>query len=279
MGSILNSLNDVAYKVTYPKFNIRKPGEIKHTVYTYVLETNPSVSFCKKFSETIAEWNNANPKFLMKCVVSDILYQNNGAKSKLKILGSERILEDGDQDNAIIEVHKDAEWFKQHGFVIFRERIGSIGMKLGERTNTLYPTKYFDTTYLLERRDTHSTESNSVIKDEHINSFEPIFNHWKSQYNSLPMIEWTDGSKDTINCIVRMRNKSQGIVEELLSSNELIILNHSKFKVREKSYKYFWYDSCPSADIGSHDITEEVLKKMLGVEFGSKAYKHIIEEV
>lgn len=279
MATILNSLDDKSYVRTYPKLKPVKEGEIlEHMIYTYILDLNPTEEVEKNYIATIDEWNKDKQKNKMEMIVSNRKYINfNGTDIKLRILGSCRKFVNNNQDLVIAEVHKDAVWFAERGFTVCRERIATLNANIKQRHLTEHPSKYYECSFLLKKRDSYSER----IDKEDLSKFDAVYRHFKSNYKTPIMLEWYDAEKqvETLWLMMHFRDQTHSNITQRIDSIKDTIANNCRFVVKEARSEYCWYDSFPIMDVGSLDYTEEELQGMHGRNRGTEIYKKHIEDL
>jgi hypothetical protein len=253
-----------------PTFTGTGNSEALHEIHIFLSDLNPSDETLQKYNQAVDEWNSAHSElsYLMKaCFLALVFRDSNGVDNVVKVMQSARHIKSNDTSFVVQQCHDDANWFKQRGLPVVREKIEAMAYGIKEIPLIATPDgKYFEFHIKLGRKDREKVCPIEASEIEELKMISQLFSHQfkipvplsynenKNQFNQ-------DGEGHQRFLNVRFR-KGRDECVKYVRLVESAVNTQTAFNVLKVISEYVWFDTYTDMDKGWIDYTPEELQKM-----------------
>lgn len=256
MALVLNRIsNDEAYRQSYPVMKgIGYPAV--HELHVFLAEINPDETRVQNYYKTVEEWNRQHAHLTDKmkaCFLALVFRGADGTEKTVKVMQSARYFRSDDSDEAVRQIHQDADFFVQRGFTVIREKIEASAYGISGIPQTDEETKLFDTKYF----EFHIKVGKDCLNEKEIVLLREISRQFTKRFQIPVPLSYNcnqdalagDGLGHQRFLNVRFRHKGLGSINPLLKEINQAITS-TGLKVIKTISEYVWYDSFSALDIG-----------------------------
>ena len=258
---------------TYPEMKGKGSQEALHEIHIFLSNLNPSEEELARYYEAVRQWNASNPNEQpMKACYLDLVFKQDGKDVDVCVMQSARYFRSDSTDLVIDQCHKDAAFFKSHGFEILREKIEANahsieGIPLTNEDVEKYPTKYFEFHIRVQRKNRDPSPITEA-EIEYLKRVSDYLTHTLQtpvplSFNKNKDKENTDGKGHQRFLNVRFRHTGLDLIKERLREISTLIDKTSGLKVVNSIDEYVWFDTLTSLDHGWIDFRPDESQKIL----------------
>jgi hypothetical protein len=229
-----------------------------HEIHIFLFNLNPSNEEVEKYLSAVKEWNDCHPNVqhpMKGCLLALIFRDSNGKEQEITVMQSARYFRSDIYSIVEHECHLDAEWFKQHGFAIAREKIEATVFG-----NTNIPQtpeeceKYFEFHVKVQKKK----DSTPIISLEELSELKAISERFSKKfkvpvplsYNKLKDKTGSDGEGGQRFLNMRFRKTGRDACWKVIMDLKDAIEKETSFTFSKSISEYVWFDTYPEMDQG-----------------------------
>lgn len=245
----------------YPALTGKNDVPAMHEIHVFLEPLNPDDATVAKYTKLVTDWTDTHPN-LKPMKAPHLALEFRGQADPVRVLQSARYVLSDDMADVIKQCAADADYFRENGFKVLREKIeasvyGIDGIPQTTEQVASHPTKYFEFHIRVHRQDLNDIGMEPLLTEAELKELRVVAAKFGADLKIPVPLSWNlnkAGSQRFLN--VRFRHK--GAVEALQLVKELNdkINQDARFKVGKVIAEYVWYDTLPQLDRGWIDFDE-----------------------
>ena len=247
-------------------------------IHIFLAPLNPGEQQLQQYFQLVDTWNASvlptlrdkglQCERMKACHLALVFRRPRGVEEEVCVMQSARYIRSNDPAVVVEQSHADAQWFRDHGFDVVREKIeasayGIDGVPQSDEPAREHEGKrYFEFHMKVRRAD---REDGSPITAEEIDQLKTVAVEFSRAYkipvplsfNKRKDKENNDGKGHQRFLNLRFRGKGIDNIKPLVRAVEQRIAEQTAFTVVKTISEWVWYDTYTQMDAGWIDFTED----------------------